>query len=316
MAMSKSYAPTSEAKARGSVATPLTNQPPNLGAWKDDMLTIISTHAPAWYPSVCEGKHVPTDFPTDPSTQESQDPVAMKKWELKLKTAEEKEARMEAEKPVAYGLIWSSVSESSRLLLKAHDRAGVEKARQKTDVISLWEMIEKTHSAGVTSSSTQALQAELEFNLRQKQGQSVLDYMEEATQSIDTLAKLGVTPDDKMLAFRFLKGLTDPIFTGQIERWTAENSIPADFAGARKLTFDWYIAHKKNEPSHAKHQSNAYVTKDDDEKIICLWCEKKGHSAQECTKLIAHKARRKATSLAAFRPEDLEYPTTIDVPFY
>jgi hypothetical protein len=235
------------------------------------------------------------------------DAIAMKKWEQKLKSAEEKVARMEAQQPLVCGLIWNSISESSRLLLKAYNRIEVDSARRKSDIISLWTMITKTHTAGATSASTHALQAELEFSLGQKSGQSVLENMEESTQSIEALSKLGVIPDKKMLAFGFLKGLKDPMFHSQVERWTAENRIPTDFQEARKLTFDWYTAHKPQDTVFGRSGSNVFVAKG--EKITCRWCEKKGHSAQECYGLLAHKTAKKAgTTLLVEEEDDVRIP--------
>jgi len=251
----------------------------NYPAWSEEIIKLTRMKFCFWGESLRTGVKKEFQFPEEPESRKGAS-LSDQKWIEDYKTVNAKQTRYDNDAPLVLGLILGEIFRDSELLISQH--RDYLSALTDDDVLGLWKLIRDLHIP--KPGTVNAIRERIDFNL----AQNLLDKK----------------PDEDELVYRFLHGLNPTTYGKQVAQWTAEGSFPDTLAEAQELVIEWHDAHVAAGLIGAQHSSHA---RDDSTSIQaqahsavhgskppCLWCNVKGHYAQECRGLIAYKSKNKS----------------------
>jgi hypothetical protein len=210
-----------------------------------------------------------------------------------------KAIKIKEQSPNIIGILQSMISEESKIKLK--ESAVYNRIVDDSDAIAFWKLIEKTH-IGIESVNEEIQRIIEKINLKmvQQPTQSLSIYCEDCTKKIQRLEYMGCQLDQKELAIQFLLGLDKTIFSVKVGQTLSDKyALPDTFQLTKEMIMNWYKGQvsAKAIPTQKATQNVKHKTYDHEdsvsesinvanENVTCIYCNKRGHSAQVCRKLI------------------------------
>jgi hypothetical protein len=273
-------------------------------------------------------KEIPLNEITVPEApHKKNEPAQFAIWEEEMKTIIAHKKKIQDVSPNVIGLIQSLLSEESKSKLR--DSTEYEGIIENNDAVKFWTLVEKTHlGVDTVDEEIRRIIEEIKFQLLQDQNQSLDQYCETSSNKIYKLKSIGCALDEKKLSVQFLLGLNKAVFSRQVGLWLSEKgSITDSYQKTKEMVQNWY---KGQVSAHAIMTTNTKSSKDsnnsssrdggyteqinssvEDKRVKCIFCNKNGHSAQVCTRLIDWLSKQKKSRKKEQQKSNNEYANLV-----
>ena len=286
----------------------LTYTPNNLSTWRRQFLTYAITHygdAGTMLDTGSMPEYIENEFPMPEAFPKHKD-MEFEIIKTKYLAHTKKVERFEESTTRLYGDIILHMSEASITQMESHIDEYAEVIGSRCP-LTLWKLVIKSHTfAGKEASFLEKEKAKSRLQALKQGSQSLAEHHARFDQKLQICEDMQIDPEPKWVIYTYLLSLNVATFGQIVTEMLTEmdtDRFPATLEDAKRR-IDRFSQSSRQVGLHVRKtprdQDSAFAhhaaDHDDQKQIQCAFCDKTGHSAQECFSLKRWRAKNPNTN--------------------